>query len=282
MSKKKIDQSIVGLAFEPAPVSWEWKDCVLYALGVGSRPEQELDYLYEAKGPRVLPTWAVIPGMRAMGGLFGVVEIDFANLLHGEQGVELHRPLPPQGKATLQGRVRAVWDKGKAAVIEVEGEASDENGRLFTASSTLFIRGAGGFGGERGPSSAGKNAPPDREPDHVVEDETRPEQAAIYRLCGDLNPIHIDPDFARMAGFERPFLDGLCTYGFVGRAVLRALCGGDPSRFLALEGRFADQVYPGDRIVTRMWKTGAGEAVVEARTQTGAVVLSQGRARFRG
>jgi acyl dehydratase len=123
--------------------------------------------------------------------------------------------------------------------------------------------------------------PPERKPDHVVEDVTRPEQGAVYRLSGDRNPIHIDPDFAKMAGFEKPFVHGLCTYGFVGRAILKALCGGDPARFLHFEARFADQVYFGDTIITKMWKTGDGEAIVQAETQKGNVVLSQARAKYR-
>ena len=114
-----------------------------------------------------------------------------------------------------------------------------------------------------------------------LEDVTRPEQGAVYRLSGDRNPIHIDPDFAKMAGFEKPFVHGLCTYGFVGRAILKALCGGDPARFLHFEARFADQVYFGDTIITKMWKTGAGEAIVQAESQKGNVVLSQARAKYR-
>ncbi|GBD26757.1 hypothetical protein HRbin30_02099 [bacterium HR30] len=174
-----------------------------------------------------------------------------------------------------------VWDKGKAAVIGCEGIVEDRQGLLCTAKATLFIRGAGGFGGERGPSTQDRNRPPDRQPDAVVELVTRPEQGAIYRLSGDRNPIHIDPEFARMAGFEKPFMHGLCTYGFAGRAILRALCGGDPARFLHFEARFADQVYFGDTIVTKMWRVAPGEAIVQCETQRGNVVLSQGLARFR-
>ena len=151
---------------------------------------------------------------------------------------------------------------------------------LFTTRATLFVRGAGGFGGERGPSTAGRNAPPDSAPDHVVEDVTRTEQAAIYRLSGDRNPLHIDPSFAKMAGYEEPFIHGLCTYGFVGRAIVHALCGGDPSRFLSFEARFADQVYPGDAVITKMWLVDEGQAIVQAETQRGNVVLSQAKAMF--
>jgi len=169
-----------------------------------------------------------------------------------------------------------VWDKGKAVVIGVESEVSDDNGPLYTTHATLFIRGAGGFGGERGPSSAETNiAIPDREPDFVVDDLTRPEQAALYRLTGDRNPIHIDPNFAKFGGFDKPFLHGLCTYGFAGRAALQSLCGGDPAKFSSMSGRFSDQVYMGDNIITKIWKTSEGVAVMSVETQKGNVVLNQ-------
>ena len=277
---KAISKDLVGLTFEPVSFSWSAKDVMLYALGVGARPEQDLEFVYEGKGPRVLPTYAVIPGMMSMGGLISNVEINLAMLLHGEQSITLHREIPAEGSVKVTGRVSEVWDKGKAAVIGAEGIVEDAKGLLFTTKATLFIRGAGGFGGERGPSTAGLNAAPDRKPDHVVEDVTRPEQAAIYRLSGDPNPIHIDPDFAKMAGFDGPFLHGLCTYGFVGRAVLKTLCGGDPARLKSLEARFADRVHMGDTIVTKIWKIAPGEAIIEAETQKGNVVLSQAKATF--
>ena len=278
---KAISSDLVGMTFDPVPISWDSKDVMLYAVGVGAKPSGELEFVYEGKGPKVLPTYAVIPGMFSMGGLVSNVEINLAMLLHGEQSITLHREIPPEGKARVTGRISEVWDKGKAAVIGSEGIVEDDQGPLFTTKATLFIRGAGGFGGERGPSTQGVNAPPDRKPDVVIEDDTRPEQAAIYRLSGDRNPIHIDPDFATMAGFERPFMHGLCTYGFAGRAILRGLCGGDPARFRHFEARFADQVYFGDTIITKMWKTGAGEAIVQAETQKGNVVLSQACAKYR-
>jgi len=278
---KPISSELVGLTFAPVEFSWDSKDVMLYAVGVGAKPEGELEYVFEGKGPKVVPTYAVIPGMFSMGGLVSNVEINLMMLLHGEQSITLHRELPPEAKVKITGRVAEVWDKGKAAVIGCEGLVEDEKGPLLTAKATLFIRGAGGFGGERGPSTVGKNEPPDRAPDVVVEDVTRPEQAAIYRLSGDRNPIHIDPDFAKMGGFEKPFLHGLCTFGFVGRAIVKGLCGGDPARFKSLEARFADQVYLGDKIITKMWKTGEGEAIVQAETQNGNVVLSQAKATYK-
>ena len=280
MRPQPLSADLVGTTFEPVVTSWDTKDVQLYALGVGARPPDDLDFLFEGRGPKVLPTFGVIPGMTAMAGLIGVVEIDPVTLLHGEQAITCHREIPPSATARTTGRIAEVWDKGKAAVVTVEGTTEDDGGPLFTTRATLFLRGAGGFGGERGPSTADRNLPPERDPDHVVEHETRAEQAAVYRLSGDRNPLHIDPEFARMAGFEEPFLHGLCTYGFVGRAVLGSVAGGDPARFGGLEGRFADQVYPGDTIVTKVWVVGDGEAIVQAETGTGTVVLSQARATF--
>jgi acyl dehydratase len=277
---EKISSKLVGMTFEPAAFEWTAKDAMLYALGVGAKPEHDLDYVYEGKGPRVLPTFAVIPGMLSMGGLVANVEINLAMLLHGEQGITLHRELPPEAHVHVVGKVTAVWDKGKAAVIETEGVVRDAQGPLATTTATLFIRGAGGFGGERGPSTTGVNEPPDRPADHVVTGHVQPEQGAIYRLSGDRNPIHIDPDFARMAGFEKPFLHGLCTYGIVGRAILATVCRGDPKRFASFSARFADQVFYGDDVITRIWVTGPGEAIVRAESQKGNTVLSQAKATF--
>ena len=277
---KAISSDLVGMTFEPVPFKWDSKDTMLYAVGVGAKPEGELEFVFEGKGPKVLPTYAVIPGMFSMGGLVSNVDINLAMLLHGEQSITLHREIPPEASVRVTGRISEVWDKGKAAVIGSEGIVEDDKGLLFTAKATLFIRGAGGFGGERGPSTQGVNVPPDRKPDHVIEETTRPEQGAIYRLSGDRNPIHIDPDFAKMAGFEKPFMHGLCTYGIVGRAILRALCGGNPAQFKSFEARFADQVYFGDTIVTKIWKTASGEAIVQAETQKGNVVLSQARTTY--
>lgn len=277
MKKLPINGDLVGLETDPITHSWTDRDVMLYALGVGCRPPDDLDFLYEGRGPKVLPTFAVIPGLRAMGSSMQRIDINLAALLHGEQSVVVHRPLPASAAVTVSGRIANVWDKGKAAVIVFEGSATDDSGPLFDVMASLFVLGGGGWGGERGPSGSPGAAAPDREPDIVVERETRPEQAAIYRLSGDMNPMHIDPDFATMAGFPGPFNHGLCTFGVVGHSVLSAWCGGDVGRFGSISGRFADQVWPGDTIVTRLWDLG-DEAVVEARTQRGNTVISSGRA----
>ena len=280
MAQKEISSDLVGLEFEPTEVSWETKDTMLYALGVGAQPDTEIDFVYENKGPKVLPTFGVIPGMDLLTGLIMNVKVNLVMVLHGEQSIVLHRPIPSDATATGQGKVVEVFDKGKGAVLGVEGTVSDADGPIFTCKSTLFIRGAGNFGGERGPSAKGLNEPPDRAPDHVVEQTTIPQQAAFYRLCGDRNPIHIDPQFAQMGGFEKPFLHGLCTYGFGGRAILHSLCGSDPANFKSFSGRFSDQVWMEDTLITKMWVVGDGEAIVQMETQKGNVVFNQSKATF--
>lgn len=270
-----ISTDLVGQSFDPVDVSWKDFDVQLYALAVGARPKTELDFVYENRGPKVLPTYGVIPSLNIMGSAIANVEINLAMLLHGEQKITLHRPLPSSFQGKGQARITEVWDKGKAAVIGVEGTVSDDEGPLYTTHATLFIRGAGGFGGERGPSSEDTAIEiPDRAPDHEVRDVTREEQAALYRLTGDRNPIHIDPQFAQFGGFKEPFLHGLCTYGFAGRAALQSLCDGDPARFRSFSTRFSDQVYPGDDIITKIWELESGRAVLVAETQNGNRVLT--------
>lgn len=281
MEPQPLSANLVGTKFEPRQVSWNSKDTMLYALGVGARPSDELDFLYEGRGPKVLPTYAVIPGLYAMGNIARAVKLDIARMLHGEQGIELLRPLPAEAELSMESTLSEVWDKGKAGVIGVRAEFSDADGPVFRTHSTLFYIGGGGFGGEPGPSTRDKNRAPDREPDLVVEYETREDQGAIYRLSGDRVPLHIDPEFAKQAGYDKPFMHGLCSYGFVGRAVLHSLCDGDPERFVSLEGRFAERVEFGDHILTKIWRTGDGEALLRAETQDGKIALSQARATFR-
>lgn len=284
MVSETLSPDMVGHAFEPLTISWNAKDAMLYALGVGAKPADELDFLYEGPrgsgGPLVLPTYAVIPAMRAMGNLRHVVQLKLQRLLHGEQGIELLRPLPAKTEIILESQVSEVWDKGKSGVIGVTAQGSDADGPLFRSHSTLFYIGGGGFGGEAGPSTKDKNQSPDRAPDLVVAYQTQPEQGALYRLSGDRVALHIDPEFAKKAGYEKPFMHGLCTYGFVGRAILHGLCGGDPARFKSMTGRFAGTAQFEDQIITKFWHDGPGVAVCQVEDQNGNVVLSQARATY--
>jgi len=281
-----INPDAVGAESDPVEKSWDSKDALLYAVGVGAGavdPAQELEFTTEnSKGieQKVLPTFAVIIGMGGGGAFDKVGEINWAMLVHGEQAIELHAPIPVQGTVRTTSRIAGIYDKGSGAVIATEAESVDAatGAPLFTNRSSVFIRGEGGFGGDRGPSGP-RNQPPDRDPDHVVTYDTRPDQALTYRLSGDRNPLHSDPEFAKLAGFDRPILHGLCTYGFTGRALLHALCGSDPARFKAMEARFSKPVFPGDTLTVKMWVDG-DSAVFRTETQTGEVVIDAGLCRF--
>ena len=271
--RRTLGPDAVGIELPATQFEYTDRDVMLYALGVGAT---ELDFVYE-RSLKALPTFAVIPAFPAMMGMSAGIEINLVMVLHGEQSFRIHKTIPTKGKLTTTGKVASVYDKGKGALANVETETRDENGELiFTNTSGVFVRGAGGFGGERGPEAG--NVPPERAPDKTVEMETLPIQAMIYRLSGDRNPLHIDPDFAKMAGYDRPILHGLCTFGHVGRAVLREHCGNDASRFVGLSVRFSGVVYPGDTIITEMWDEGSGKVVLQAKTQEGRVVISNAAA----
>ncbi|HKC29626.1 MAG TPA: MaoC/PaaZ C-terminal domain-containing protein [Jatrophihabitans sp.] len=239
---------------------WSASDVLLYhlALGAGADPldASELRYVLENR-LQVLPTFAVVaqtvhrfepPAVEFPG-----ISIDLAKVLHGTQRIDVHRPLPPEGKARATARIKGVYDKGSAAVIETETLVSDLDGRpLWTNTSSIFARGEGGFGGDRGPSGAA--APPERAPDAVVVTPTVPQQALWYRLLGDRNPLHSDPEFAASAGFPRPILHGLCTYGMVCKAVVDAELGGDVTRVAGYGVRFTGVVFPGESLRTSVWR----------------------------
>jgi len=273
----------VGATSTPVERSWTSTECLLYALGVGAGSldavDLELEYTTEnsAHRPqRVLPTFAAVVGgggpPRATLGSF-----DPAMLVHGEQSIELFGPIPPEGVVRTLSVVTGIYDKGSGAVVVSESTSVDgvSGEPRFATTTSLFVRGEGGFGGDRGPSS-GAATIPDREPDDVVTYATRSDQALLYRLSGDRNPLHSDPVFAKRAGFDRPILHGLCTYGFTGRALLHALCGSDPARFRFMAGRFSRPTYPGDTLTISIWDVGDG---VRFRTdnQRGETVIDAGR-----
>jgi acyl dehydratase len=273
-----IDPSAVGSSGGPVERSWTSKDGLLYALGVGCGLE-ELQFTTE-KAQQVLPTMAVVLGARGAVPMQKVGSFNPAMLVHGEQAIELARPIPAEGTLKASGKIAAIYDKGKGAVIVSETESVDaKTGELlFRTRSSAFVRGAGGFGGDRGPSGP-VNEPPNRKPDHEVSYKTLPEQALIYRLSGDRNPLHSDPEFAKMAGFPRPILHGLCTYGFTGRALLHTLCGSDPARFKSMEGRFSKPVFPGETLTIAMWVDGR-TCLFQTKNERGEVVLDQGKMTF--
>ena len=251
-----IDPEAVGNTSEPTEFAWSSSDSLLYALGVGAGMTDptgfELEFTTENTNgitQLALPTQVVVMGAGQMPK-FG--DFNLAALLHGEQQIELHETLPAEGSAVGVGRVAAVYDKGKAALVRLETTVGDTSGQpLWTSRSGLFISGEGGWGGDRGPASDW--AVPDRAADTVVGYDTRTDQALLYRLNGDRNPLHSDPSFAATAGFDRPILHGLCTFGFTGRALLHGRCGGDTGRFGSMGGRFKSPVVPGERLDVHMW-----------------------------
>lgn len=273
-----LDLSAVGKELAPSTFEYTDRDVMLYALGVGATTD-DLEFVYE-KNLKVLPTFAVVPAFPALMGIGQVLQFNPVMLLHGEQAIELKGPIPTSGKLTTQGRISAIWDKGSGGLVEIDADTKTEDGNLlFTNHFGAFIRGEGGFGGERGPSASKKNVAPERAPDHTVEYKTSTDQAALYRLSGDRNPLHIDPDFAKMGGFDKPILHGLCSFGFAGRAILQACCGGDPDRLKAFEVRFSGVVYPGETIVTDMWEESSGRYIVASRTaERGEAVIANAAA----
>jgi acyl dehydratase len=270
-----------AVAAEPrsAEITWDHKDIQLYHLGLGAgvpaTDPDELRYTLESK-LHVLPSFATVAGsgMGVVGGLSAPgIEINLAHVLHGGQTIELHRPIPAQGKATTTSRVAAVYDKTKAAVLVLRSEVADEDGPLWTSDAQIFVRGEGGFGGDRGPSV--RLEIPGREPDRTVDRPIREEQALLYRLSGDWNPLHADPEFAKLAGFDRPILHGLCSYGMTLKAVVDHALDGDVSRVTRYSTRFAGVVFPGETLRVRMWQEpGRVQVTVSAVERDEAPVLA--------
>jgi acyl dehydratase len=260
-----VNLDVVGKKLASSVYEYSEKDVILYALGVGAGRE-ELQFVYE-QDLKTLPTFAVVPAFPALFAMGAAMEVNPMMVLHGEQRIELHAPIPTSGKLTTTPTVAAIYDKVKGALVVIETETVDAKGKLlFKNVFGAFARGEGGFGGDRGPSGP-RNPTPDRKPDKVVEMKTLPQQALLYRLSGDMNPLHADPNFAKIGGFDTPILHGLCTFGHVGRAILSSYAGNEPSRLRDFEVRFAGVVYPGETIVTEMWEEKPGRIVVQARTK---------------
>ncbi|WP_055489777.1 MaoC/PaaZ C-terminal domain-containing protein [Streptomyces sp. TP-A0356] len=271
-----------ALAAEPrsGEITWNRKDVQLYHLGIGAgvpaTDPDELRYTLESR-LHVLPSFATVAGAGSPGVIGGLsmpgVDVDLARVLHGGQTLEIHRPIPAEGRARATSRIAAVYDKGKAAVLVMRTDVADADGPLWTSDAQIFVRGEGGFGGDRGPSA--RLDAPTGEPDKVVERTIREDQALLYRLSGDWNPLHADPEFAEVAGFERPILHGLCTYGMTLKAVVDTLLDGDVARVRVYSTRFAGVVFPGETLRIRMWRReGEVRAAVSAVGRDDAPVLA--------
>ncbi|WP_445169046.1 MaoC/PaaZ C-terminal domain-containing protein [Mycolicibacterium sp. Dal123E01] len=287
-----IDPTAIGAVTEAQTYQWTDRDTMLYALGVGAGTEDlpfTTDNSHEI-AQQVLPTFAVIC-CPAFGAATKVGSFNWGMLLHGSQEIRLHKPLPASGELSVVSEVADIQDKGegKNAIIVMRGKGTDPaTGELIAETlSTAVIRGEGGFGGQPGQRPVAPEFP-DREPDARITHQTRGDQALIYRLSGDRNPLHSDPWFAReLAGFDRPILHGLCTYGFAGRALLSELAGNDSAKLTAVSARFTSPVFPGETLTTSIWRTESGRAVyrTEASGPDGAntrVVLDDGAAEYTG
>jgi acyl dehydratase len=256
-----FDLSIVGKPTSPTAFSYTWKDTVLYALGIGARKD-ELDYLYEARGPKVYPSFAVVPMFAPMLEVIAKSGGDLSMVVHGGEKVSIKKPFAPSGTVHTTATARGIYDLRRLASILVDTETKDDKGEVVcTSTASIIFRGAGGFGGDPPPKDpSGIDVPKDRPADFRVEETTSPEQALLYRLSGDLNPLHADPAFAKMVGFEQgPILHGLATYGHMVRHVAKGACGGDGSKITGFEAQFRKPVWPGDTLVTEGWKVGPGQ-----------------------
>lgn len=276
-----LDPALIGLTLPSRTERWTTKDSLLYALGVGAGQEDPLKDLAftteNSAGVRqqVVPTFAVVLG--AGDGLPEVGEYDPARAVQAEQELILHAPIPPEGEVEVTTKIADMWDKGEHAVLWTETTLVDTSSRetLAVSRTGAFLGGAGGFGGERG-TAPGWSAP-SGEPDVVVHQRIRPDQALLYRLSGDRNPLHSDPDFAARAGFARPILHGMCTYGYTARALVDVLCAGDATRLRGMSGRFTKPVMPGDALQVQVWRDGS-RAQFRTVDATGGVVLDRGTA----
>ncbi|AKU96624.1 Oxidoreductase, short chain dehydrogenase/reductase family [Labilithrix luteola] len=273
-----VDQAL-GFEFPAQHSSYDEKDLALYALGIGagSNPSDtgELQYVYENAGDgfKAIPTFGVVPALKLVfemakkGQVAPGLNYGFDRILHGEQYTEIARPLPPNAQLTHKAKVKNIYDKGRHAIVVTEIKSFDDAGNLLVTNEiTTFVRGAGGWGGDRGPT-AEINLPPNREPDATVTEKISESQALLYRLSGDINPLHVDPSFAKAFGFDRPILHGLCTFGYAARHVIKQFSNNDPRYFKSIKVRFTDSVFPGETLITEMWKESDNRIVFRCRVK---------------
>ena len=261
-----IDPDSVGYETPPIDFEYNWRDTIRYALGVGATPDEELDYLYEGRGPKVLPTYCTVPTFAAFDALVDRIGCDRSGMVHHSQEMTLLKPLRPNAKLKVLGRVEGLYDLKRIGMSVFGIDAIDEEGDLaIRGVVTLVLRKDGQFGGPRPPRAA-RTPVPDREPDFETREAIAPTQALLYRLSGDYNPLHADPEFAAEVGFDKPILHGLCTFGYAGRAIVARACGGDPERLSFFRGQFSSPVFPGETLVVKGWEE-AGRVVLTVETE---------------
>lgn len=251
-----LTRELLGKTTPEVDFEYSWKDTVLYALGVGAKRD-ELDYLYEGRGPKVLPTFAVVPGFTGWFELLQNSGGDVTQVVHGGEKIRLYKPIPAAGKLRVQSRISGVYDLRRLAYVYVTTDTRDESGALLaSAEAQIIFRADGGFGGDAPPKFPKLvDLPKDTAPDFEIKESVSPEQALLYRLSGDVNPLHADPEFARAVGFEQgPILHGLATLGFLARHVAQGALGGDATKIAAVEAQFRKPVWPGDVLVTKGYR----------------------------
>jgi acyl dehydratase len=261
-----LDTSFIGAPGPTHSFTYDWKTLATYALGIGAKKD-ELAYLYEgaAGGMRVYPTFAVVPAFMPSTELLMRTGANLAMVVHGAQSIRLRRPPPPAGTIETTATLRGIYDMKRFASVVVDTLSTVAGDPVFETTWSIIVRDGGGFGGPRPPSDDAPGTPKDRAPDLRVEETTTAEQALVYRLSGDINPLHADPALAASVGFPQgPILHGLCTYGFVGRALVKEACGGDPTRLRSFAAQFRKPVWPGDTIVTSAWNLGDGRWAISA------------------
>jgi acyl dehydratase len=275
MEKMALNLDTIGKKIGPITKTYTWRDVIIYALGIGSG-FGEINYVYE-KGLKVIPTFSIASIVQFFFEASRLANVNLPGVLHGGQELIFHRPIPISGTMTTEGRITHFYDKKeKGAIIIGESDTFHSNGeKLFTAIFNIFSRLDGGFGGDDAPLR--KASMPERKADMLVEARPSPDQPLLYRLSGDVFELHVDPEFARKAGFEKPIMHGLCTLGYACRALMANLTPGKPELVRRLNCRFTRPLYPGDPIETLIWNTGKGKAVWRTKNaKTGETVIDGG------
>jgi len=271
-----LNLDALGQKVGPLTRDYSWKDVVLYALGVGAG-FSDLDYCYENK-LKVIPSFSIAAIFDILAQIGLQSGVNLAGILHGEQELIFHNPIPPEGTLTTEGKIAHYYDKGKdkGALVIGESDTWHSNGqKLFTSICTIFSRLDGGFGGENAPQTTVTF--PSRDPDHIVAEQPSEDQPLIYRLSGDIFGLHVDPEFAQASGFEKPIMHGLCTHGFACRSLIDKLIPGQPEKARRMVCRFTKALYPGIPIQTQIWKTGEGQALWRTvNGETGETVIDNG------
>lgn len=282
----------IGSDMKPITFSYTSRDVSLYALGIGAPldwlDQEELKFVYERStvGFKVIPSFAVIYSGatidQILSGNIAGIEFNPMMLVHGEQYLEVRRSLPISGTITSVPKIANIYDKGSGLLLVTQTTSVDETGEILAvAKSSMFIRGLGGFGGERGTSD--KVEIPDRTPDVTHEEKTLERQALIYRLSGDVNPLHADPEMAAVGNFDKPILHGLSTFGFATRAIIKHFCANNPDKFKSIAVRFSKHVFPGETLVTEMWKTSDTQIIFQTKSkERDEIVLSNATVTIEG